>query len=327
MSLEAVLRDHVAAATGAEVAIERVAPLIGGACQDLFDVALTIDGASRRLVLRSDAQSSLPGSLPRRREFAVIDAAVRAGVKTPAVCWPGEDLVRAGASAYFMEWVDGVTIARKVLRDQALAEARTRLPTELAAELARIHSIAPGAGDLGLDVPADPAATALAMHRAALDAVPEPRPIIELALRWLADRRPAPAAVRLCHGDFRTGNFAVTPAGLAAVLDWEFAHWGDPMDDVAWLCVRDWRFGELDRPAGGLATRADFYAAYERASGTSVDPDRVRYWEIMNNVRWTIGAIHQGERYADERDLELIAIGRRVVQLEYEIARLVAQEM
>jgi aminoglycoside phosphotransferase (APT) family kinase protein len=304
-------------------------PLVGGACQEMFRVEVEApDGSRRPMVLRSDAASSLPGSLPRRIEYRVIRAAVAAGVTTPAVAGLGEDLVRPGASAYLMEWVDGVTIARKLLRDPALAAARERLPDQLARELATIHSITPDADDLGLPVPESAAGAALAMHGDALARLPEPRPVIELALRHLADNRPPDQPLRLCHGDFRTGNFAVTPDGLAGVLDWEFAHWGDPYDDLAWLSVRDWRFGQLDRPIGGLCDRAHFYAAYRRESGRSVDPARVRYWEIMNNVRWTLGAIHQGERYLSgaEDDLELIAIGRRVVQLEYEILRLLAEE-
>jgi aminoglycoside phosphotransferase (APT) family kinase protein len=327
----------VAERTSESVDIHLVEPLIGGACQDNFRVELSIGGARRTLALRSDAASSLPGSLARRAEFPIIEAAVAAGVKTPAVHWLSEGLVTAGKSSYFMDWVDGTTIGRKVLRDEELAGARENLPAELADELAKIHSITPEtapetAPDLTIrmsgaeDVHAVGATQMwLRMHRDALDRMSDARPALELALRWLHDNEPEPMPLRLCHGDFRTGNLAVTPAGLAAVFDWEFAHWGDPMDDLSWLCVRDWRFGRLDRPAGGIATRATMYTEYERATGRAVDPARVHYWEIMNNVRWAIGAVYQGERYLSgaEADIELIAIGRRAVEIEFEALRLI----
>ncbi len=327
--LETRLVDHIARATGREVAVTAMAPLLGGACQDLFRVELVVDGVSRVTVLRSDAASSLPTSLARRDEYRVVRAAVDAGVPTPRVYWPAEHLVRDGASSYFMDWVDGVTIARKLLSAPALSSARERLPDQLAAALGRIHAItprtAPTLGTLGSAAATGAAEACLAQHRQALDSLSEPRPVLELAVRWLDANRPAPCPPTLCHGDFRVGNFAVNQDGLVALLDWEFAHWGDPMDDLGWLCVRDWRFGHEARAAGGLCDRATFYAAYERATGAIVDPTRVHYWELMGNLRWAIGAIYQGERYVGgpSKDLELIAIGHRVRQLEYEILRLV----
>lgn len=131
----------------------------------------------------------------------------------------------------------------------------------------------------------------------------------------------------LVHGDFGPQNLLVDPAAgrITGILDWEFAHWGDPMDDLAWICVRDWRFGQIDRPVGGLCDRARFYAAYEQASGRSVAPRDVRFWELLGNVRWAIGALCQGERYLSgaEADLELVAIARRANEMEYEALRII----
>jgi aminoglycoside phosphotransferase (APT) family kinase protein len=109
------------------------------------------------------------------------------------------------------------------------------------------------------------------------------------------------------------------------VLDWEFAHWGAPAEDIAWMCVRDWRFGQLKNPVGGFATRAAFYAEYEKASGTEVDPAEVHYWEVMGNVRWAAASIHQGERYlsGSDPDIELVAVARRAIEMEYEALRLI----
>ncbi len=301
-------------------------PLHGGACQENYRVDLTLRGVPLRLALRSDAPTSLPGSIRRREEFAVIGAAVEAGVRTPAARWLEQGLLRDGADAYFLDWAPGEALGRRVVRNPELEAARAKLPGELALSLARLHRVTPAACTLPLPVPeGGPARAAVAGARALLDRLAVPVPSVELAVRWLEDRAPAGEETVLVHGDFRTGNFLVTPEGLAAVLDWEFAHWGSPYEDLAWISVRDWRFNRLDQPIGGFARRAPFYAAYAQESGRAVDEARVLWWEIMGNVRWAVGSLYQGERYlsGEQRDLELVAIARRSVEMELEALRLV----
>jgi aminoglycoside phosphotransferase (APT) family kinase protein len=325
---------HLSAASGAPAVVHALAPLGGGACQDNWLVEARVVGELRKLVLRSDARTSLPGSLDREGEARVLDAATRAGVRTPAARWFGRGLLRDGAGAYFLDFVDGEAIGRRVTSAPQLEAARARLHVELARELARIHSITPerepalfppGRRAFDRDPRAlDPAAALLEFMRGMADALPEPSAPVELALRWLADTRPAPGDITLVHGDFRVGNFLVRPDGLAAILDWEFARWGTPAEDLAWIQVRDWRFGRLELPVGGFAARDAFYRAYEEASGRRVDAAEVRWWEVLGNLRWALGALHQGARYAaGDRDLELAAIARRAVEMEWEALRLI----
>ena len=328
---ERIERD-LSARTGGPVAVRAIERLAGGACQELFRVDLEIScgesAGGRRMVLRSDAVRRLPGSLDRRDEFRVIELALAAGVPTPPVRWASSGLVREGAWAYFMDWVDGEAIGRRVVKRPELAAARERLPLQLASALARVHSLsprsAPGLSLAGAEGEKAPARSALDFLASALERLPEPRPALELVLRWLLDEAPVREERTLVHGDFRTGNFMVGPEGLRAVLDWEFAHFGNPMEDLAWMCVRDWRFGELDKPAGGLARREPFYEAYERSSGRAVRRDEVRWWEVFGNARWAAGSILQGERYlsGEEADLELVAIARRAVEMEFEALRI-----
>ncbi len=334
MDLEALrgrIEARVAALTGERIEVRGLRYLTGGACQDNLRVELTVGaGELEVMALRSDARTSLPGSLGRDAECAVIHAAVAAGVHTPAARWLSKDLVREGAWAYFLDWVEGDAIGAKVTRHPTLARARAELANDLAHTLAAIHTITPiNHPELPLDrAPfardADPATAALAFVRQTLDGLPHARPASELALRWLREHRPAPHETTLVHADFRTGNFMVTHAGLAGVLDWEFAHWGDPMEDLGWICVRDWRFGQVDKPVGGFATRDAFHASYAEASGRAVDLGRVHWWEICGNLRWGSAAAVQGQRYlGGEKDIELLAIPRRAAEMEYEALRLI----
>jgi len=337
--LSARLAAHVGAVTAKTVVVESVELLPGGACQENYKVALRLgDAKTETLVLRADSKGSLPGSLDRAGEARVIAAAYAAGVRTPEARWLGRDLTRAGSHAYFLAWVDGEAIGRKVVKAEKFAAARLQLADQLAAELAKIHSITPqshpdlfpvGVRPSDRD-PAtlDPVRVILDDLGSSLDALTQlgrPRPALELALSWLRAHAPQQSEVTLVHGDFRVGNFMVTDGGLEALLDWEFARWGTPAEDLSWISLRDWRFGKLDLPVGGFSSRTPFYAAYERHSGRKLDRQELHYWEVLGNVRWAVGSLYQGRRYADgERDIELIAVAHRATEMEYEALRLIA---
>ncbi|MHB8627147.1 MAG: phosphotransferase family protein [Aggregatilineales bacterium] len=326
--LPARLQTYLSERLNAPVTITRFTPLIGGACQDNYAIDLRIgdNPVLGEYVLRTDKGRALALSLSRVVEYHVIEAAYRGGVKAPEpfLLEPSPDVI--GHPFYLMARIPGTAIARKVLTDSGLAAARAKLPGELAEQLARIHAITLEHGGPPLPIPKKPPVqSALEQARKALDALTEPLPALELGLRWLQAKAPSESRVTLVHGDFRTGNFMVTPDGLSGVLDWEFAHYGDPLEDVAWICLRDWRFGRIDQPVGGFADRETFYHAYEVASGWEIDPALVHYWEVFGNFNWATGAVQQAQRHLSgaDRSIELASIGRRVPEMSYEMLRLI----
>ena len=266
----------------------------------------------------------------RRGEFTLLEAAASAGVPVPRVRWcanPEEDL----GSAFVMDFVAGETIVRKLLRDAEWSTARGALPTQLAAALARIHGMDPGApafGDLARPDPGtSPAAAELGRYDGIYRTIaPDPHPAFELAFRWLARRPPAPRRLGVVHGDYRMGNVIVGTDGLRAVIDWELTHVGDPMEDVGWLCVRSWRFG-ASAPVGGLCDRATFFDAYAQAGGDAVDPEVVRWWELFGNLKWGIITIMQAQTFlGGVRNVELASLGRRTCETELELLELLEQD-
>jgi aminoglycoside phosphotransferase (APT) family kinase protein len=160
-----------------------------------------------------------------------------------------------------------------------------------------------------------------------LHALGEAHPALELAIRWLRPRAPACDRPVLAHGDFRVGNLMVGPEGLVGVFDWEFAHVGDPHEELAWPTVRSWRFGQDELRLGGVGQPEAFFAAYEAAGGRPVDRAAVRYWEVMGNLRWAVGCIAQAHRHLSGQaaSVELASLGRRSCEMELEVLDLIEQ--
>jgi aminoglycoside phosphotransferase (APT) family kinase protein len=318
-----------------DVRVENLRKLPGGASRQTWslDALYTQDGAELRLplVLRRDPGGSTLNT-QRQEEFRVQRAAHAAGVPVPRPYWLAVDAGALGAPAYLMERVEGETLARRLLRDDAYAPARAVMVAELGDILARIHRIdvpRHGLDFLAAPPPGESAARAeLERYEQLFRGIaPQPHPAFELAFRWLRRRLPAGGERVLVHGDYRIGNVIFGPEGTRAILDWELAHVGDPAEDLGWFCVRAWRFGSDDQPAGGLGTREELLAAYQRAGGAPVDAERVRFWEVFGNLKWAIICIAQAKTHLDGlvRSVELAAIGRRTAETEIELLNLIGE--
>jgi aminoglycoside phosphotransferase (APT) family kinase protein len=315
---------------GGDAIIENLGQESGGASRQTWSFDARVNGERHGLILRRDPPLlGRPGgerssSLDRATEFRVIAAAWKAGVRAPEVLFemrPEDGL----GEAYVMRRVGGTAIARKLLRDPPYAAARGRIAAQLGEILARIH-----ATDLGTLPPlvTRQAADQIANLRQSLDQLGTPQPVFELALSWLDRRKPPPIAEPLLvHGDYRTGNYLVDETGVTAILDWEGAHLGDPVEDLGWLCVKSWRFGAIDKPAGGFGSRAELWAAYERAGGAKVDPARAHWWEVLGTARWGIICHTQAWRHLSGavKSMELASIGRRAVETEVDLLQLLKE--
>jgi aminoglycoside phosphotransferase (APT) family kinase protein len=248
-------------------------------------------------------------------EAAVVRAARSGDVPVPEVILAER---RADGGAFMVvEDIEGETIARKIQRDDRFASARPQFAAQCGAALARIHQLDPAGVEGLLDD------DQIERYTEVLDELAQPHPTFELVRNWLLDHRPATTARTIVHGDFRLGNLIVGDDGLRAVIDWELAHVGDPMEDLGWLCVKAWRFGGAD-PVAGLGRYDDLFTAYEAAGGGAVEPDAVRWWEVLGTWKWGIMCISQADahRSGAVRSHELAAIGRRVCENEYDLLRI-----
>lgn len=257
-------------------------------------------------------------AIPIDMEAELISAAYAAGVPSPRVLHvltPEDDL----GAGFFMERVNGEALGHKIVRDEAFAAVRPRLARQCGEILARIHALPrPGA------LPVSPIAGIIDALDRQYQSEAWPRPVFELAFRWLRDNAPADVAPRVVHGDFRTGNLLIDTDGVRAVLDWELAHAGDPMEDLGWICVNSWRFGAIDHPVGGFGSREDLYAGYETAGGERVDRKRTHFWEVLGTLRWGVICTMSGVALREglATGLERAMIARRASETELDLLNL-----
>jgi aminoglycoside phosphotransferase (APT) family kinase protein len=327
-SLATGLAEALARSLGT-VAIEGLRRLTGGASRETWSFdAVTAEGHRHPLILRQDFPGGAtqnpdllagrPDALDRAGEYALLEALHARGVPVPRpVALPTGGTL---TGCFIMERVEGEARPHVLVRDPGLAAARDALATQLGSTLARIHAL--GEPDLP-PLPRRAVEEKLAIVRALLDRAP-PRPALEMAFRWCVESKPAPTDLRLVHGDYRTSNYLVGPGGLRVVFDWEFAHLGDPHEDLAYICMRAWRFGVDDNEVGGIGSREDLYSGYEAAGGGPIDPLAVRYSEILGHLFTAAVFLMRAVQYLDssERSLEGAAIGRRVAEIEYDLVRL-----
>lgn len=260
-------------------------------------------------------------------EAAVRTLARQRQVPVPEVVAYSTDGSWVGGPFFLSERIEGQTVPRQVLR---LIEERGTgdlVAGQLGAAVARFHRIDPADAPEGvLELAAGPPAeTALAALETVMGGLLEPRPALTYGLRWLKQHLPPPPpAESMVHTDIRTGNLIVGEDGLRAILDWEGTRRrGDPMEDVAWLALRMWRFRNDDREIGGFAGLEPFVAAYEEAGGR-FDPDRYRWWKAYGTLKWGLGLAAQAAGHLDGsfRSIVMAASGRRVPEMEWDLLML-----
>jgi aminoglycoside phosphotransferase (APT) family kinase protein len=317
--LQAVISRHL----GPPGTIYNLRQLTGGASRStwLFDAEASSE--RHRLIMQSggvwaDRATGLVPQLEPEGDAQLMIAASEVGVPAPqvrAILEPADGLGRG----YVTDFVEGETLGQRIVRDAKFAGARALMAKQCGEILAATHRI-----DLAR-VPflmRQDGAAHIEAHREVVDRFGLQLPALDMALKWAADNVSKNARHTVVHGDFRLGNLIVGEDGIRCALDWELGQSGDPMQDLGWLCIRTWRFGGA-APVGGFGSREDLYTAYERASGYSINPAHVRFWEAFGNVKWVIHCLRLGMRGVEETGIERCAIGRRIEEPLWDFLNLI----
>jgi aminoglycoside phosphotransferase (APT) family kinase protein len=304
--------------------IENLERLSAGATQELWRFEVVAGERRAPMIVRRPPGGTRvrEGAMGMEVEAQLIVAAAKIGVPVPGVrhVFVPEDGVGRG---FVMDFVPGETLGGRIVKSPDLANARTFLARQCGEILARIHTMNPAEFPT-LRRPTTP--EQLEGSLAAYRASGRPRPVFDLAFRWLAEHMPPTLErARLVHGDFRNGNLMIGPEGVRAVLDWEGCHVGDPMEDMGWICANSWRFGVEDKPVGGFGRREDLYAGYEAAGGAPVNRAASLWWEVFASLRWGVLCASMTESFrTTDPSIERAVIARRTSETEIDLMRLLA---
>jgi aminoglycoside phosphotransferase (APT) family kinase protein len=295
-----------------KVVIENLTTLTGGASRTTWSFDAVGDGDRQALILRTGPPDDVHAGM--ELEASVQQRASAAGAPVPHILAADNAPAALGNPYLICNAIAGETIVRRIHRSLDDAD-RERLLRQCAQALAAIHRADPAG--IGLE-----RSEQLSEWRDRLDEIGDTTATFEWAFRWLAANRPTQTPPRLVHGDFRMGNLIVDESGLAAVLDWELVHIGEVYEDLAWFCIRAWRFGAPDvLGAGGLGSVESFLSAYEEAAGLDLDRDAFRWHLTVATLRWGVICRFQAERHLSGQtpSVELAAIGRRVSETEWDV--------
>ena len=303
--------ERILAPVLGEVEVTDLQRLTGGASRTTWAFS-TSSADAPALILQTGPPDDVHASM--ELEAAVQQRAAAAGAPVPRIVAADNSAAALGNPYLICAAVAGETIVRRIYRGLD-EEGRARLLRQCAEALAAVHrSDFDGVGLSRVDELAD--------WRQRLDEMGDTTATFEWTFRQLETGRPAPSPTRLVHGDFRMGNLIVDDSGLAAVLDWELTHLGEVYEDLAWFCVRAWRFGAPSAlGAGGLGGVEAFLVSYEEAAGIAVDRDAFRWWLTVATLRWGVICRYQAERHlsGQTKSVELAAIGRRVSETEWDL--------
>jgi aminoglycoside phosphotransferase (APT) family kinase protein len=315
-SLEEKLRNYIIRKTGTECFVRDMLRLTGGAVNETWRFRIENSGYAGMYILRLGRSENGEG-LAKSIEAKLQVAALEVGVPVATVWWIFEPSDGFG-DGYIMDCVVGETIPKRILHDRRFDAVRPVLARQCGEIAAKIHSVKLS----GLpQVPSFTFEDQVDYYAGIYDSVDDTIPTFDLAIAWLKERQPVAVAPCLIHGDYRNGNFIVNERGISTVLDWELAHSGDPMEDLGWLCVNSWRFGNRHLEAGGFGLRSELFEAYEHYSGKIVDEARVSIWEVLGVLKWGVMCLMLSRKNSsgERKTVESAAIGRRVSEVEIDL--------
>lgn len=309
---------------GDDCRVEGLKRLTGGSAAHTWRFDIASAQQSQALILRlAHPGEQIEGGLQKDQEAQAQSAAWANAVPVAKILHVLQAQDELG-KGFIMHCVNGETIPQKILRQEKFAQARATMTSQCGCILAAIHSVPIAAVS---SLPNLTLQQQLSSLRHIYDSYDEKLPLFNYTFRWLLGNMPKAGRRTLVHGDFRNGNLMVDERGINAVLDWELSHIGDPMEDLGWLCVNSWRFGNIEKPVGGFGDRDELYRSYSTASGHDVDPQRVRFWELYGVLKWGVICLYQTHVHLQgkERSIERAAIGRRVSECEVDLAELLME--
>ena len=305
---------------GIEGNVSNLEPLTGGASKEIWKFEVSNAKQSTKMILRRGSGIEGPLAIKTADEARIQKEVIKVGAPVPIILAVSKNEEELGDS-YIMHFVEGESIARKILRDKEYKKALPILAYHCGEAIARIHNV-----DINIFsfLPKKPAEDQLEDLYSTYQSFEQPSPVFEYAYLWLKEQDFGNFQESLVHGDFRLGNIIVNSDGLQSIIDWELAHIGNPLQDLGWVCGNSWRFGKNDKVVGGFGELEDLLEGYNSVSKLKVNKEMVRCWQVFGTFRWGVICLIQAYAHLNGtiNSIEKAAIGRRVSETEIDIVDL-----
>ena len=305
---------------GIDGKVSNLEPLTGGASKEIWKFEVSNAKQSTKMILRRGSGIEGPLAIKTADEARIQKEVIKVGAPVPIILAVSKNDEELGDS-YIMHFVEGESIARKILRDKEYKKALPILAYQCGEAIAKIHNV-----DINnfSFLPKKPAEDQLEDLYSTYQSFEQPSPVFEYAYLWLKEQDFGNFQESLVHGDFRLGNIIVNADGLQSIIDWELAHIGNPLQDLGWVCGNSWRFGKNDKVVGGFGELEDLLEGYNSVSKLKVDKEMVRCWQVFGTFRWGVICLIQAYAHLNGtiNSIEKAAIGRRVSETEIDIVDL-----
>jgi len=302
--------------------IKNLVPLTGGASADINRIIF--EDNKEFIVRRSVDKDKAVMAIPKNMEAKIQKIVKEYGAPVPEIIMEFSEGAEIG-EGYVMQSVGGETIPRKILRDDSYKNIRNKLPYEIGKSLAQIHKTKL---EKLQDLEKITFSESLEKLFIIYESFDQPQPVFDLAFKWLENQKILDYEEVLVHGDYRFGNFIISEKKLESIIDWELAHIGNPMEDLGWLCVRSWRFGNVNKRAAGLGDVDELIAGYEANSKIKIDKSQLDMWQLYGSLKWGIICMVQTFAHLSGavKSLEKAAIGRRVSETEFDLMNMIKNQ-
>ena len=305
---------------GIEGKVSNLEPLTGGASKEIWKFEVSNAKKSTKMILRRGSGIEGPLAIKTADEARIQKEVIKVGAPVPKILAVSKNEEELGDS-YIMHFVEGESIARKILRDKEYKKALPILAYQCGEAIAKIHNV-----DINnfSFLPKKPAEDQLEDLYSTYQSFEQPSPVFEYAYLWLKEQDFGNFQESLVHGDFRLGNIIVNADGLQSIIDWELAHIGNPLQDLGWVCGNSWRFGKNDKVVGGFGELEDLLEGYNSISKLKVNKAMVKCWQVFGTFRWGVICLIQAYAHLNGtiNSIEKAAIGRRVSETEIDIVDL-----
>ena len=305
---------------GIEGKVSNLEPLTGGASKEIWKFEVSNAKQSTKMILRRGSGIEGPLAIKTADEARIQKEVIKVGAPVPIILAVSKNEEELGDS-YIMHFVEGESIARKILRDKEYKKALPILAYQCGEAIAKIHNV--DVNNFSF-LPKKPAEDQLEDLYSTYQSFEQPSPVFEYAYLWLKEQDFGNFQESLVHGDFRLGNIIVNAEGLQSIIDWELAHIGNPLQDLGWVCGNSWRFGKNDKVVGGFGELEDLLEGYNSVSKLKVNKEMVRCWQVFGTFRWGVICLIQAYAHLNGtiNSIEKAAIGRRVSETEIDIVDL-----